>query len=224
MNRNKTAAIALVLGLVTLGLYAPVLGHAFIDFYDDVYVTANPMVREGWNGRAFAWAWTTGHAANWHPLTWLSHITDCSLFGLQPAGHHATSALLHAANTVLLFLLLRRMTGAIWRSAIVAALFGWHPLHVESVAWVAERKDVLSTFFFLLTIWAYLRYAEDFRFQISHFKLFYGLSLSLFAMGLMCKPMLVTLPFVLCLLDYWPLERFSPGAFIRLVLEKLPFL
>jgi Flp pilus assembly protein TadD len=225
LTQNKTAAaIALVLALATLGLYAPVLEHEFIDFDDEVYVTDNPIVREGWTWRGFTWVWTTGQAANWHPLTWLSHITDCSLFGLQPAGHHATSALLHAANTVLLFLLLRRMTGAVWRAAAVAALFGWHPLHVESVAWVAERKDVLSTFFFLLTIWAYLRYAKDFKFQISNFKFFYGLSVSLFALGLMCKPMLVTLPFVLCLLDYWPLARFSAGAGRRLVLEKLPFL
>jgi tetratricopeptide (TPR) repeat protein len=215
--RKRTAAIALALALATLGLYGPVLGHAFIDFDDDVYVTANPMVRAGWTWPSFAWAWTTGHGANWHPLTWLSHVTDCSLFGLQPAGHHATSALLHAANTVLLFLLLRRMTGAVWRAAAVAALFGWHPLHVESVAWVAERKDVLSTLFFILTIWAYFRYTENCKFC-------YVLSLFLFALGLMCKPMLVTLPFVLWLLDYWPLKRFVPGAARRLVLEKLPFL
>jgi len=216
-SNKTTGAIGLALALATLGLYAPVLGHAFINFDDDVYVTANPIVREGWSWGAFAWAWTTGYAANWHPLTWLSHITDCSLFGLQPAGHHATSAILHAVNTVLLFLLLRRMTGAVWRSAAVAALFGWHPLHVESVAWVAERKDVLSTLFFLLTIWAYLRYTEKCKF-------FYVLSLLFFALGLMSKPMLVTLPFVLWLLDYWPLERFVPGAAKRLVLEKLPFL
>jgi protein O-mannosyl-transferase len=216
--------IGLLLALVTLGLYAPVLGHEFIDFDDDAYVTANPMVREGWSWRGLDWAWTTGHATNWHPLTWLSHMTDCSLFGLEPAGHHATSALLHAANTVLLFLLLRRMTGAVWRAAMVAALFGWHPLHVESVAWVAERKDVLSTFFFFLTIWAYLRYAEEFKVQGSKFKVFYGLSLFLFACGLMSKAMVVTLPFVLLLLDYWPLERFGAGVQTRLVLEKLPFL
>jgi tetratricopeptide (TPR) repeat protein len=229
-----TVAIALVLALVTLGLYGPVLGHAFIDFDDDLYVTANPMVRQGWTWHGFAWAWTTGHAANWHPLTWLSHITDCALFGLQPAGHHATSALLHTANTVLLFVLLRRMTGAVWRAAVVAALFGWHPLHVESVAWVAERKDVLSTLFFLLTIWAYLRYAEEFKVQSafakatadkgSMFKVFYGLSLLFFACGLMSKPMVVTLPFVLLLLDYWPLERFGPALGARLALEKLPFM
>jgi tetratricopeptide (TPR) repeat protein len=234
-NWNKTdVTIALVLALVTLGLYGPVLGHAFIDFDDDLYVTANPMVQQGWTWHVLAWAWTTGHASNWHPLTWLSHITDCSLFGLEPAGHHAISALLHTANTLLLFLLLRWMTGAVWRAAIVAALFGWHPLHVESVAWVAERKDVLSTFFFLLAIWAYLRYAEEFnppsprlwraRVQGSKFKVFYGLSLLLFACGLMSKPMVVTLPFVLLLLDYWPLERFGPGVGARLVVEKLPFL
>jgi protein O-mannosyl-transferase len=223
-TRHKTTiAIGLMLALVTLGLYAPVLGHDFIDFDDDTYVTANPMVREGWTWRGFAWAWTTGHAANWHPLTWLSHITDCSLFGLNPAGHHATSALLHAANTVLLFLLLRRMTGAVWRAAVVAALFGWHPLHVESVAWVAERKDVLSTFFFFLTIWAYIRYVEEGKAQSSRRKAFYGLSLLFFAFGLMSKPMVVTLPFVLLLLDYWPLERFGPGLAKRLALEKLPF-
>src|SRR5580658_5045269 len=167
---QATMTLGFVLALVTLGLYAPVLGHDFIDFDDDTYVTANPMVQEGWTWRGFGWAWTTGHAANWHPLTWLSHITDCSLFGLQPAGHHATSALLHAANTVLLFLLLRRMTGAVWRAAAVAALFGWHPLHVESVAWVAERKDVLSAFFFFLTIWAYVRYAEPRTLSGSNFK------------------------------------------------------
>jgi len=182
------------------------------------------MVREGWTWRGFVWAWTTGHATNWHPLTWLSHITDCSLFGLQPAGHHAISALLHAANTVLLFLLLRRMTGAVWRAAVVAALFGWHPLHVESVAWVAERKDVLSTLFFFLTIWAYVRYAEEFKVQGSRFKVFYCVSLMLFACGLMSKPMVVTMPFVLLLLDYWPLNRFGPDSRTRLVVEKLPFL
>jgi protein O-mannosyl-transferase len=222
--RNKTTAIiGLALALVTLGLYGPVLGHPFINFDDDLYVTANPIVRGGWTWPGFAWAWTTGRGGNWHPLTWLSHISDCSLFGLQPAGHHATSALLHAANTVLLFLLLRRMTGAVWRAAAVAALFGWHPLHVESVAWVAERKDVLSTFFFFLTLWAYVRYAEGLKLQIANCKWFYGLALLCFTLGLLCKPMLVTLPFVLWLLDYWPLERIGPGVGARL-LEKLPFL
>jgi protein O-mannosyl-transferase len=216
--------IGLALAVITLCLYAPVLGHDFIDYDDDHYVTANPMVREGWTWPGFVWALTTGHAANWHPLTWLSHMTDCSIFGLNPAGHHATSALLHVVNTVLLFLLLRRMSGALWRSAIVAALFGWHPLHVESVAWVAERKDVLSTFFFLLTIWVYVRYVEECKVQGSRFKVFYILSLLFFAGGLMSKPMVVTLPFVLLLLDYWPLQRFGPGLSRRFILEKWPFL
>jgi Flp pilus assembly protein TadD len=226
-------AIGVALALITLGLYAPVLGDAFIEFDDNLYVTANPMVLQGLTWHGLVWALTTGHAPYWHPLTWLSHMTDCSLYGLDPAGHHATNALFHAVNTVLLFVFLRRMTGAVWRPAIVAALFGWHPLHVESVAWVAERKDVLSTFFFLWTIWAYFRYTEHLKNQPvdtltaaedgSNFKLFYGLSLFFFACGLMSKPMVVTLPFVLLLLDYWPLERFGPGSRIRLVVEKLPF-
>jgi len=218
MMRNKTAAaIGLALALVSLGLYVPALGHGFIDFDDDSYVTDNPMVRQGWTWRGVAWAWTTGHAGNWHPLTWMSHMTDCAFFGLNPAGHHATSALLHAANTVLLFLVLRRMTGALWRAAAVAALFGWHPLRVESVAWVAERKDVLGAFFFFLTIWFYAGFVRDKR------AAGYGLALLSFMAGLLCKPMLVTLPFVLLLLDYWPLERFGPGAGRRLALEKAPF-
>jgi protein O-mannosyl-transferase len=222
--QDKTVvAISLALALITLGLYAPVLGHAFIDFDDDLYVTANPMVQQGWTWPAFTWAWTAGRASNWHPLTWLSHMTDCSLFGLNPAGHHATSALLHAVNTVLLFLLLRRMTGAVWRSAVAAALFGWHPQHVESAAWVAERKDVLSTFFFLWALWAYVRFAEEFKVQGSRFKVFYILSLLFFGCGLMSKPMVVTLPFVLLLLDYWPLQRFGRGLATRLTLEKMPF-
>ena len=220
---HTAVAISVALAVITLGLYAPVLGHDFIDFDDGAYVTANPMVQQGWNGQSFAWAWTTGHAANWHPLTWLSHITDCALFGLEPAGHHAINVLLHAANTVLLFLLLRRMTGDVWRPAIVSALFGWHPLHVESVAWVAERKDVLSTFFFLLTIWAYARYVAEFKVQSSKFKVFYGLSLVFFVCALLSKPMVVTLPFVLLLLDFWPLQRFGRGVGARLVVEKMPF-
>jgi tetratricopeptide (TPR) repeat protein len=217
-TRNKTAAaIGLLLALTTFALYAPALGHAFIDFDDNDYVTDNSLVRQGWTWRGVAWAWTTGHAANWHPLTWMSHMNDCAIFGLEPAGHHATSALLHAANTVLLFFLLRRMTGTLWRAAAVAALFGWHPLRVESVAWVAERKDVLSAFFFFLTLWFYAGFVRDKRASG------YWLALLSFTAGLLCKPMLVTLPFVLLLLDYWPLERFGPGAGMRLALEKTPF-
>jgi len=215
---SKTAAgIGVALALVTICLYWPAMGHSFIDYDDDDYVTANPVVREGLSWRGAAWALTTGHSANWHPLTWLSHMLDCSCFGLNPAGHHATSIAWHAANTVLLFFLLRRMTGALWRAAAVAALFAWHPLRVESVAWVSERKDVLSAFFFLGTIWFYTGFARQRRAGN------YLLALLCFALGLMSKPMVVTLPFVLLLLDYWPLDRFAPGAGARLALEKAPF-
>jgi len=165
-------------------------------------------------------ALTTGHAGNWHPLTWLSHMLDCQLFGVNAGGHHLTSLLLHLANTLLLFGVLRRLTGALWRSALVAALFALHPLHVESVAWVAERKDVLSTLFWLLALWAYARYVQTPA--VSHPKPEtgflscvlrplttgnYWLALGFFVCGLMSKPMVVTLPLVLLLLDYWPLNR-----------------
>src|SRR5262249_49348239 len=156
-------------------------------------------VQNGLTWDSLRWAFTTAHAYNWHPLTWLSHMADCELYGLNPAGHHLTSLLLHAANSVLVFLLLRRMTGAQWRSAFAAALFALHPLRVESVAWIAERKDVLSTFFWALTIWAYVRYTE--KPWLGR----YGIMMLLFSLGLMTKPMLVTLPFLLFLLDFWPL-------------------
>ncbi len=179
------------------------------------------------------WAFQTGYAANWHPLTWLSLMLDAQLFGTGAAGPHLTNVLLHAANTVLLFLLLSRLTGAHWRSALVAALFALHPLHVESVAWVSERKDVLSGLFFMLTLLMYARYAQS---NLASGKSAftcrdYWLGVLFFALGLMSKPMLVTLPFVLLLLDWWPLNRFEPltpdaqrQTILRLVLEKLPFL
>jgi Flp pilus assembly protein TadD len=231
----------LVLGVVAV--YWPVVGYAFTDLDDPQYVAKNQHVLNGLSWSGVVWAFTTFSAANWHPLTWLSHMLDIQLFGMQAGGHHVTSVLFHAANTVLLFLLLKRLTNATWRSALVAALFGFHPLHVESVAWVAERKDVLSTFFFLLTLGAYTRYAqnkETLNPQPSTFN--YTLALFFFALGLMSKPMLVTLPFVLLLLDYWPLGRMSrdegrgtsmavvPALDFRLstfdsalLFEKLPF-
>ena len=154
--------MAVLLALVTIALYWPVTGYDFINFDDPDYVTANPHVQGGLTWENTGWAFTTLDIGLWHPLTWISHMLDCQCFGLRPGWHHLTSLLLHAANTVLLFVVLRGMTGALWRSAVVAALFALHPLHVESVAWVAERKDVLSTFFVLLTLWAYrpLRGAE----------------------------------------------------------------
>ena len=195
--------IAVGLVLVTLAIYSPVINNDFIAYDDPGYVTENLVVRRGLTFSGLLWAFQNIKLANWHPVTWLSHMLDCTLFGVNPAGHHAVNVLGHAANTVLLFWLLSRMTGARWRSALVAALFAWHPLHVESVAWVAERKDILSTGFGLLALLYYHRYARE-RHRAS-----YWISLGLFAGSLMAKPMFVTLPFVLLLFDYWPLERLA---------------
>lgn len=207
MSTLRKYWIQLALAFVTLALYAPLRHHDFINCDDPDYVTENATVQKGLTGAGIKWAFTTVHSSNWHPLTWISHMVDCQIFGLIPAGHHATNLLFHIANTLLLFELLRRMTGATWRSAFVAALFAWHPMHVESVAWVAERKDVLSTSFWFLTMLVYVRYAQEFKVQGSKFKVYYWLALLCFALGLLAKPMLVTLPFVLLLMDYWPLRR-----------------
>jgi tetratricopeptide (TPR) repeat protein len=195
--------IGLLLIVATLGVFWQVRSHDFLNYDDDVYVSENSQVQEGFTRKSVIWAFTSGYASNWHPLTWLSHMLDCQLFGLNPGGHHLTNLMLHLANTLLLFLLLNRMTSALYRSALVAALFALHPLHVESVAWVAERKDVLSTFFWMLTMWTYLLYVEHPRLGR------YLLTLVVFTLGLMAKPMLVTLPCVLLLLDYWPLDRLA---------------
>lgn len=213
----------MLLSAVTLALYAPTIRHEFINFDDDEYITANPHLQHGLTWGAIKWAFSTFYASNWHPLTWISHLLDWQLYGANAAGHHFTNVLLHAANTVLLFLLLRGLTASVWRSATVAGLFAWHPLHVESVAWAAERKDVLSTLFFLLTILAYVRYAhEDAKGATPRARRSYIGSLILYALGLMAKPMLVTVPFVLLLLDFWPLQRFKKIK-TSVVLEKIPF-
>lgn len=185
-------------------------------FDDQQYILINRQVQNGLTLKGIAWAFTSFYAANWHPLTWISHMLDTSLFGHGPAGPHLVNVLLHAVNTVLLFHVLKRMTGALWRSAFVAALFGLHPLHVESVAWISERKDVLSTLFWMLTMLAYVRYVE--RPSVGR----YFLVAAAMAVGLMAKPMLVTLPFALLLLDFWPLGRSVRGAGWKLVVEKLP--
>src|SRR5262245_52916829 len=174
--------------VVTLVVFGRVFGNDFIDYDDPKYVVENPIVRAGLTVRGIAWAFTTGHAANWHPVTWLSHMFDCQLFGLHPEFHHATSLFLHVASSVLWFLVWRAMTGAAWRSAVVAALFAIHPAHVESVAWVAERKDVLSTLFWVASLWWYVRWAR--RGSVVG----YALALVACALGLMAKPMVVTLP------------------------------
>ena len=204
-NHGLKLLISLFLIVATLVAFEQVRNHAFLNFDDNVYITENRHIQSGLTLQSLAWAFTTMHAANWHPLTWLSHMLDCELYGLNPGGHHLTNLVFHLASTLLLFLVLKQMTGRVWVSGFVAALFALHPLRVESVAWVAERKDVLSTFFWMLTMWAYLRYVERPRLNR------YLLVLLCFALGLSSKPMLVTLPFILLLLDYWPLSRFQFG-------------
>jgi tetratricopeptide (TPR) repeat protein len=201
-----------LLAVVTLAVYAPVLSHPFINFDDPDYVTDNVHVRAGLSWDGVVWAFTTTQAANWFPITWLSHMLDWQLFGGQSGWHHFVSLLIHIATTLLLFAVLNRMTGARWRSAFVALIFALHPLHIESVAWVAERKDVLSAFFWMLTLWAYLHYVK--RSGAAR----YLLVAASFCGGLMSKPMVLTLPAVLLLLDVWPLRRFGRKA----VIEKLP--
>jgi tetratricopeptide (TPR) repeat protein len=264
-----------LLGATTFAAYWPIWQCGFVNFDDQEYVTQNPHLAQGLNAKSIAWAFSASYAGNWHPLTWLSHALDVQLFALQPLGHHLTSLLLHLVNSLLLFGVLNLLTGAFWRSGLAAALFAVHPIHVESVAWISERKDVLSTLFFLLTIWAYtayagktgkeVKYSGNRKFSVEETmrelassplpsppreekgisplstlpaSICYLLALVFFALGLMSKPMLVTLPAVLLLLDYWPLGRLSltPGrtdstlksmvwnGFGKLLLEKLPFL
>ncbi|MBK8477903.1 MAG: tetratricopeptide repeat protein [Opitutaceae bacterium] len=215
-----------LLFLVVAAVFLPSLRHDFITYDDPGYVTANAQVQAGLTWENVKWAFASVEVSNWHPLTWLSHMLDCQLFGLQPWGHHLTNLLLHACNTLLLFVVLRRATGAVGRSLFVAALFGLHPLHVESVAWIAERKDVLSTLFWMLTLWAYVVWVQHRAAERPRAWVFYGLAFLSLAAGLMAKPMLVTLPCVLLLLDGWPLGRWAEASVSRrcfLVVEKLPF-
>lgn len=218
--------VGLILVLLTLAAFYQVLGHDFIRFYDDdEYVVNNRQVTAGLTKDSVVWAFTKYHSANWHPLTWLSHMLDAQIWGLNPMGHHLTNLVFHVLNSLLLFLVLFRMTNCVWRSGFVAALFAVHPTHVESVAWVSERKDVLSTFFMMLTLLAYVGYVR------AGGKQKYLLVLGLYALGLMAKPMLVTLPLLLLMLDFWPLGRAvqegkkQSGMHIwqRLVIEKIPF-
>jgi len=215
----------MMLVLVTIALYWPAMRCGFINLDDPDCVTENFHVQSGltWEGVKWAFSDTQQHAY-WAPLTWLSHMLVCQFFGLNPFGHHLLNVLLHAANTGLVFVLFQRMTRAPWRSLMLAALFGWHPLRVESVAWVTEREDVLSTLFWMLTLLAYAKYVEAGQVGNSKSKVWYGTAIVMFLFGLMSKAMLVSLPFVLLLLDYWPLERFKPGRAWQLVREKIPFL
>jgi len=204
MTQNKQILLIYFFLTVTTWIsFQQVGSNGFVNLDDPEYITENGHIQNGITIEGLRWAFTTGHAANWHPLTWISHMLDIQFFGLNPSGHHLMNLLFHVANVLLLFFVLNRMTGALWQSAFVAALFALHPLHVESVAWIAERKDVLSTFFWMLTLVAYGYYAGNPRLRN------YLPLVVFFALGLMAKPMLVTLPFVLLLLDYWPLGRFE---------------
>ncbi len=224
-EKHKKIIAGILLVIAVLSVYWQVQYFDFVNYDDQVYVTENLHVQKGLNGESIKWAMMSQDAAFWHPLTWLSLMLDFQLFRLNPAGYHWTNLLLHLANTLLLFLVLQRMTGALWRSAFAAALFALHPLHVESVAWIAERKDVLSAFFWMATMGAYAFYVERPGFGR------YLVIVILFGLGLMAKPMLVTLPFVLLLLDYWPLRRFQitqanirERSFLMLIAEKIPLL
>ncbi|HEY9174854.1 MAG TPA: tetratricopeptide repeat protein [Verrucomicrobiae bacterium] len=262
----RTRLLALALTLVTLLVFLRAVKCGFVDYDDGDYITANAQVQAGLTWAGVQWAFTTGQASNWHPLTWLSHLLDAELYGLDPAGHHLTSVAFHGLNAGLVFVLLVRLTGSTWRSLLAAGCFAWHPLRVESVAWISERKDVLSFFFGMLALFAYVRYVRESEVRIPKSEIrnpeaaarrpsavkAYGLALFWFALSLMSKPMFVTLPCVLLLLDYWPLGRVGGGrcqasgdarggtrevaggnrftvyvshftVFHRLLLEKLPF-
>ncbi len=223
--------------LITFAVFSPIIYHDFIKYDDHIYITENDMVIKGLTLEGFGWAFTNISAGSWYPLTWLSHMLDCQVFGLNPGGHHFTSLLLHSINTVMFFYLFKRMTGAFLPSLLLAAVFAFHPLHVEPVAWASSRKDVLSTFFWILTMWSYIYYTKQGGIKR------YLLVLLTFSMGLMAKPMLVTLPFVLILMDYWPICRLDIGQssnkldsqaieinptyhfsthFLKLIAEKIP--
>jgi Tfp pilus assembly protein PilF len=212
--RGATLTLTILLVAGTQALYAPVLRNGFVNYDDPGYVTANTHVRQGLSAHNIGWACTATEEANWHPLTWISHMADVQAFGLNPAGHHLISVLWHTLNVVLVFLLLRYATGYAARAAVVAALFALHPFNVESVAWVAERKSVLCTAFLLFTLWVYGRYVRRPTTRR------YAAVILLVGLGLMAKPMIITLPFVLLLLDYWPLQR--ARTFAQLVVEKIP--
>jgi hypothetical protein len=234
-REHRNWAVCLALFLITVGAFWSVSRCGFVNFDDPGFVTENRHVQQGLTSAGVAWAFRTTFTGNWHPITWISHMLVCQFFGLDPAAHHLVNLLLHTVNSLLLFHLLLQMTRQLWPSALVAAFFALHPLHVESVAWVAERKDVLSTFFGLLTLSAYWRYVQGGAARW----IWYGTAVLLLALGLMSKPMLVTWPFVLLLLDYWPLQRMQgfrspqnvaatpppkqPISWTRLFLEKLPF-
>ncbi len=199
------AMICLLLTAAILIVYSQVRSFEFVNFDDYAYVMKNYSVRKGLSWESIQWAFQSLTVGNWHPLTMISYMVDVEIYGMDAGGHHWNNALLHLANSLLLFVVLRAMTGSVWQSGLAAALFALHPLHVESVAWISERKDVLSTFFLMLTLWCYTHYVCKYKI------VWYILSFLFFTLGLMAKPMLVTLPFVLLLLDFWPFNRIVFG-------------
>jgi tetratricopeptide (TPR) repeat protein len=226
-ERRVVIAICLFLFVATFALFSPAIRFGFSDCDDPGYVTQNLHIQQGFTWNSVHWAFTTGYASNWHPLTWLSHMLDWKLFGDDARGHHADGIFWHSLSAVMAFLLFRRLTGALWTSALAAAIFAWHPLRVESVAWIAERKDVLSLFFGLLSLWGYAAYVQKRRIE-RRFNAYYLVAFFALAVGLLCKPTLVTIPCLMLVLDYWPLRRdqsarkgWSSVAF--LILEKVPF-
>lgn len=218
VNKYRIHLICILLVVITFIAFEPIIHNRFITFDDDIYIYNNSHITSGLTLKNIVWSFTNIHANNYHPLTSLSHMLDCQLYGTNPAGHHLTNLLFHIGSTLLLFTALRSMTKMTWASAFAAALFALHPLHVESVAWASERKDTLSTFFWMLTMLAYIWYVK--KPDTSR----YLLMLILFMLGLLSKPMIVSLPFVLFLLDYWPLNRFGNNRLSRLIFEKIPFL
>jgi protein O-mannosyl-transferase len=231
MGKHNTLIVMLSLALivVTIAVYWQVGNHEFLLFDDHAYITENPHVAGGLTRSNIIWAFTSVHAANWHPITWLSHMTDVQLYGINPRGHHLTNVIIHTISTVFLFLLLSRLTRSIWQSLFVATLFSLHPLHVESVAWVAERKDVLSALFCFITLLMYSVYVNKRKITP------YLLAILFYVLGLMSKPMLVTLPLVMLLMDFWPLDRYRHEEYgqgfpqfsdrlMALIKEKIPFL
>ncbi|NQT70115.1 MAG: tetratricopeptide repeat protein [Desulfobacteraceae bacterium] len=217
VNIRYDFLVCLFLVIAILAVYWQMNYHEFTNFDDSLYILQNQHVKKGLTSESISWAFGFVDIAYWHPLTWLSHMLDCQIYGLIPGMHHRTSLIFHIVNSILLFFVLQKMTGALWKSAFVAALFALHPINVESVAWVVQRKNTLSTFFWMLTMLAYVYYTR-------HPNLYrYFLTLLLLMLGLMAKPMLVTLPFVLLLLDYWPLGRLRQQSTFNLILEKIPF-
>jgi protein O-mannosyl-transferase len=215
-SRNEALLVGIALSILVLVSYRGVTGNDFINYDDPAYVTENRHVQRGLSVTELSWALTASYAGNWHPLTWVSLMVDRALFGMNAAGYHGTNVILHLASGLLLFVVLGRMTGRLWCSGLVSAFFLVHPLHVESVAWIAERKDVLSGLFWMLSIWAYVRYVEHPGY------IRYGWVVLFFVLGFLSKPMVVTLPFVLLLLDWWPLRRTDERSILSLLGEKIP--